>query len=111
MLRKQIDLTESERQSLRNLAQRTGRSRGELSREAIDKLLAGCQEPDQLTLLRQACRLWQDRQDLPNFAALRQEWDRFGADSECCPCKKIAHCIAALANVVSFSWTSKSTIS
>jgi len=31
---------------------------------------------NQLRSLRAACGIWQDRDDLPNFQALRREWDR-----------------------------------
>jgi hypothetical protein len=33
-------------------------------------------------LLRQGRGLWQDQKDLPDFAALRREFDRFAADAE-----------------------------
>ena len=32
---------------------------------------------DRLAKLRQACGIWRDRDDLPDFEALRREWDRF----------------------------------
>lgn len=34
-------------------------------------------DPDRLAKLRQACGIWRDRDDLPDFEALRREWDRF----------------------------------
>jgi len=43
----------------------------------IDTLLAEYQELDRLAVLRQGPGLWQDRKDLPDFAELRGEWNRF----------------------------------
>lgn len=76
MVRTQIYLTETEQQALRVLSRRTGRSQSELIRQAIDSMLAQAQPTDRRSLLQQARGLWQGRSDLPDFAALRREWDR-----------------------------------
>jgi predicted DNA-binding protein len=81
MVRTQIYLTPEEQQALRALARRTGTSQSELIRQAIDSLLAEEQALDRTALLRQARGLWRDRDDLPDFAALRRELDRTEPDA------------------------------
>ena len=76
MVRTQIYMTEEEQHGLRSLSRRTGRSQSELIREAIDALLAARNDGDRTALLKQARGIWQDRRDLPDFAALRRELDR-----------------------------------
>jgi hypothetical protein len=78
MVRTQIYLTDDERKGLRALARKTGLSQSELIRQAIDSLLADKRELDPRALLRQARGLWKDRDDLPDFRALRSEFDRAG---------------------------------
>ena len=76
MVRTQIYLTEEEQTALRSLSRKTGRTQSELIRQAIDSFLAEENELDRTVLLSQARGLWKDRLDLPDFQALRQEWDR-----------------------------------
>jgi hypothetical protein len=76
MVRTQIYLTETEQRGLRALSRQTGLSQSELIRQAIDAFLSGEQELDRPALLRQARGLWQERDDLPDFSALRREFDR-----------------------------------
>ena len=76
MLRTQIYLTEEERAALRNLARETGKKQSELIRRAIDAFIERFQPRERLASLAQARGMWQGREDLPDFRALRRELDR-----------------------------------
>jgi predicted DNA-binding protein len=78
MHRTQIYLTPEERDELRIMAARTGRTRSDLIREALDRFLRdeAIEGTDRTTLLRHGRGLWKDREDLPDFESLRREWDR-----------------------------------
>ncbi|HYH82628.1 MAG TPA: ribbon-helix-helix domain-containing protein [Longimicrobium sp.] len=74
MIRRQVYLTEKQQAGLRRLSNTTGETRSELIRQAIDQLLDG-DRADRLGLLRHARGIWKDRDDLPDFAAMRREAD------------------------------------
>ena len=76
MLRTQIYLTEEERAALRNIARETGKKQSELIRRAIDTFIERFQPRERLASLSQARGMWQERDDLPDFQALRREFDR-----------------------------------
>ena len=76
MVRTQIYLTETQQKALRRLAVRERKKQSELIRQAIDQFLVDSTQEDRLSLLRQGRGLWKDRQDLPDFAALRREANR-----------------------------------
>lgn len=82
MHRTQIYLTPEERDGLGHLAARTGRTRSDLVREALDRFLReeSGRTVERSELLRHGRGLWRDRKDLPDFEGLRREWDR-GAGS------------------------------
>jgi predicted DNA-binding protein len=81
MVRTQIYLTAAEREALKGIARQTGKKQSELIRQAIDTLIASFQPEDRQERLRLARGLWQGREDLPDWRALRRELDRL-AQSE-----------------------------
>jgi predicted transcriptional regulator len=72
----QIYLTEKQLASLHNLARQTGQKQSELIRRAIDDFIDRHQPRDRQAALEQAWGIWKDRDDLPDFQALRGEFDR-----------------------------------
>jgi hypothetical protein len=76
MIEAEITLTEQERDSLREIAKRTGKSQAELVSEALARLIGEFQREDDRNLMRQARGIWKDRHDLPAPEDLRREWDR-----------------------------------
>ncbi len=76
MVRMQIYLTEDERLGLRILAKSTGRKQAELIREAVDRFLAADSDDRRKDVLNKAAGLWEKRNDLPEFGAIRRTLDR-----------------------------------
>jgi hypothetical protein len=76
MVRTQVYLTERQRDELLGIARTVGKKQSELIREAIDQLIdqAGSSRRD--SVLRETAGIWKDRTDLPDFRAVRAEWDR-----------------------------------
>ncbi|RPI76773.1 MAG: ribbon-helix-helix domain-containing protein [Desulfobacteraceae bacterium] len=76
MVRTQIYLTENQRDELVTLAKTVGKKQSELIREAIDRLIDQTGRGRRELVLRKAAGIWKDRKDLPDFKAIRAEWDR-----------------------------------
>ena len=76
MVRTQIYLTENQRDELAAIAKTVGKKQSELIREAIDRLIDQAGSGRRELVLREAAGIWKDRTDLPDFNAIRAEWDR-----------------------------------
>ncbi|MBN2383104.1 CopG family transcriptional regulator [bacterium] len=76
MIRTQIYLTDRQRAKLVIIAQKQGKKQSEIIREAIDRLIDQAGQNEKKTALKEAAGIWKDREDLPDFRALRSEWDR-----------------------------------
>ena len=76
MVRTQIYLTEDQRDELAAIAKTVGKKQSELIREAIDLLIDQAGSGRRKLVLREAAGIWKDRTDLPDFKAIRSEWDR-----------------------------------
>lgn len=76
MVRTQIYLTEHQRDELAAIAKSIGKKQSELIREAIDQLIHQAGGGYRESVLRKAAGIWKDRTDLPDFDAIRGEWDR-----------------------------------
>ncbi|NBF40678.1 MAG: ribbon-helix-helix domain-containing protein [Spirochaetes bacterium] len=76
MVRTQVYLTEEERAGLDDVSEATGKKQSELIREAVDRFLELEAESRRDAVLQEVAGLWRDRDDLPDFGAVRRSWDR-----------------------------------
>ena len=76
MIRTQVYLTKVERKELAALADATGKKQSELIRQAVDNLLEQSADSRRQAIIDAAAGMWKDRDDLPDFRALRKEWNR-----------------------------------
>lgn len=76
MIRTQIYLTDKQRTELAAIARNMGKNQSEIIREAIDRLIDQTGQSQKKTALREAAGIWKNRDDLPDFRAIRSEWDR-----------------------------------
>jgi hypothetical protein len=76
LVRTQIYVTERQRDELARISCTSGKKQSELIREAVDVLIEHSASSRQKEALRRAAGIWKDRTDLPDFRALREEWDR-----------------------------------
>ncbi len=76
MVRTQIYMTERQRDELAAMAKTMGKKKSELIREAIDRLIDQSSNRQRKAILQETAGIWKDRKDLPDFNALRADWDR-----------------------------------
>lgn len=76
MIRTQIYLTDKQRTELSVIAKNSGKKQSEIIREAIDRLIDQAGQNRKKSALQDAAGIWKNRKDLPDFRALRSEWDR-----------------------------------
>jgi Arc/MetJ-type ribon-helix-helix transcriptional regulator len=76
MIRTQIYLTDKQRAELSDIAKSQGKNQSEIIREAIDRLIDQAGRNRKESALQKAAGIWKNRKDLPDFRALRSEWDR-----------------------------------
>ena len=76
MVRTQIYLTDRQRAELAAISKALGKKQSELIREAVDRLIEQVGRSRREVVLRKAAGIWKDRTDLPDFRAMRAEWDR-----------------------------------
>jgi len=76
MIRTQIYLTDRQRAELAAISKTLGKKQSELIREAVDRFIDQASQSRRETVLREAAGIWKDRTDLPDFKAIRTEWDR-----------------------------------
>ena len=76
MIRTQVYLTPGQVDALRLIAQRSGRKQSELIRDALDAFIDDRRDESRDAILSRAAGMWRERRDLPDFTALRSEWDR-----------------------------------
>ncbi len=76
MVRTQIYLTERQRNELAAIAKTVGKKQSELIREAVDRFIDQSGDRRREAVLRETAGIWKDRKELPDFKAIRAEWDR-----------------------------------
>jgi len=77
MIRTQIYLTDRQRSELAAISNTLGKKQSELIREAVDRFIDQAGHSRRKIVLREAAGIWKDRTDLPEFKAIRAEWDRY----------------------------------
>jgi len=76
MVRTQIYLTQHEREGLAKLTKTTGMKLSELIRKAVNRLIDQSSLANREAVLKNAAGIWKNRDDLPDFARTRSDWDR-----------------------------------
>ena len=76
MVRTQIYMTERQRDELAAMAKTMGKKQSELIREAIDRFIDQADNRQREAILHETVRIWKNRKALPDFNAVRADWDR-----------------------------------
>lgn len=76
MIRTQIYLTDRQRAELAAISKTLGKKQSELIREAVDRFIDQEGHSQRKIILQETAGIWKDRTDLPDFKAIRTEWDR-----------------------------------
>lgn len=76
MIRTQIYLTSKQRSELAAIAKNSGKKQSEIIREAVNRFIDQAGQNRKKMTLQKAAGLWKNRTDLPEFRAIRFEWDR-----------------------------------
>jgi Arc/MetJ-type ribon-helix-helix transcriptional regulator len=71
-----ISLSEQTHQTIQRLVDVTGIPAEEVVREAVEEFEAKFNLETRRQALQHARGIWKDRDDLPDFLRLREEWDR-----------------------------------
>lgn len=71
-----VTLTKSETQAIQSISQSKGKTQEEILHDAVEQFLARHTAENRLANLRQARGLWRERRDSPDYAKLRDEWNR-----------------------------------
>ena len=72
----QVTLTPDEIEAIQAVSKRNGKALEDVVHEAIEQFLTRNHIESRLAALRKARGIWKDRDDLPDFGAIRREWDR-----------------------------------
>ena len=75
-MRTQIYLTEQQRDELAAIARIGGKRQSALIREAIADFIEQTGRQRREAILRETAGIWRHRSDLPNYEAMRADWDR-----------------------------------
>jgi hypothetical protein len=76
LIRKQVYLTEEQNSELNSIAKASGKKQSELIRIALNRFIDQESQTKKEMILRKTAGIWKDRKDLPDFHAIRREWDR-----------------------------------
>ena len=76
MVRTQIYLTERQRDEIATIAKQRSKRQSEVIREAVDRFIEQWSRRGRERIVREAAGIWRDRSDIPEYEAIRAEWDR-----------------------------------